>query len=184
MRLRSIATLTIAAAAAGLLLAATAQADFQTLYDDYRADGVIDGCAYSSTDLSSGLSEIPADVRQYDPGFAAAINGALDQVAAGCSAAPAVTTKDEVAAADGSPGPAVPHALAFHAAGTGRELPGVLVALIVVLGAFLATAAFLGAAHYYGWDLRGRLAPVRGAARGAERRLADSLRSLLDRLGF
>jgi hypothetical protein len=184
MRLRSTATLTIAAAAAALLLAAAAQADFQTLYDDYRADGAIDGCTYSSNDLSSGLSDIPADVRQYDPGFAAAINGALDQVAAGCNAAPAAPTKNEVAAADGSPGPAPPPALAIDASGSGREMPGVLVALIVVLGAVLAGGALLGAAHYYGWDLRGRLAPVSGAAQGAERRLADSLRSLLNRLGF
>jgi hypothetical protein len=184
MRFRPIATLTIAAAAAALLLAAPAQADFQTLYDDYRADGVIDGCAYSSSELSSGLADIPADVRQYDPGFTAAINGALDQVAAGCNAAPAAATKNEVAAPDGSPGPVVPHALAFHTAGTGREMPGVLVALIAVLGAALAAAALLAAAHYYGWDLRGRLAPVGGAARGAERRLADGVRSLLDKLGF
>jgi hypothetical protein len=183
MRLRPLATLTIAAAAATLLLPAIAGADFQTLYDDYRADGAIDGCAYSSSDLSAGLSEIPADVRQYDPGFSAAINAALDQVAAGCNVAPEAPAKDEVTAADGSPGPAVPHPLAFHAAGTGRGLPGVLVALIAVLGAALAAGAFLGAAHYYGWDLRRRVAPVSGAARGAERRLADGLRSLLDRLG-
>jgi hypothetical protein len=183
MRLRPLATLTIAAAAAALLLAAPAQADFQTLYDDYHADGVIDGCAYSSSELSSGLSDIPADVRQYDPGFAASINGALDQLAAGCNAPPAAA-KDEVAAADGSPGPAVPHRLAFHAADTGRQLPGVLVALIVVLGAALVVGALLSAAHYYGWDLRARVAPVSGTARGAERRLADRLRSLLDRLGF
>jgi hypothetical protein len=183
MRPCLLATLIIAAAA--LALPASAAADFQTLYSDYRADGVIDGCAYSSSELSSGLSDIPADVRQYDPGFAAAINAALDQVAAGCGTAAKVAgAKDEVSAADGSPGPAVPHRLAFVAAGTGRGLPAVLVALIAILGAALAAAALLAGAHYYGWDLRSRLAPVSGAARGAERRIADRLRWLQDRLGL
>ncbi|MEK6251454.1 MAG: hypothetical protein AABM43_05845 [Actinomycetota bacterium] len=142
MRPRLLATLTIAAAAAALLLVAPAQADFQTLYDDYRADGVIDGCAYSASELGSGLTDIPADVREYDPGFTDAINAALEQIATGCGTAPAAAaTKNEVAAADGSPGPAAPHPLAVHAAETGPALPGVLAALIVVLGAALATAA-------------------------------------------
>jgi len=39
MRPRLLATLTIATAA--LLLAAPAQADFQTLYNDYRNDGLV-----------------------------------------------------------------------------------------------------------------------------------------------
>ena len=141
MRPRLLVTLTVAAAA--LLLAAPAQADFQTLYDDYHADGVIDGCSYSASELAAGLTDIPADVRQYDPGFTAAINGALDQVAAGCNAAPAAATKNELATADGSPGPTAPHPLAVHAADAGPALPGVLAALIVLLGAGLATAAVL-----------------------------------------
>ena len=142
MRPRILVMLTIAAAA--LLLAAPAQADFQTLYDDYHADGVIDGCSYSASELAAGLTDIPADVREYDPGFSDAINAALEQIAAGCGTAPAVAaTKNEVVAADGSPGPAAPHPLAVHAAATGPALPGVLVALIVVVGAGLATAAVL-----------------------------------------
>ena len=142
MRPRLLATLTIAAAA--LLLAAPAQADFQTLYDDYHADGVIDGCSYSASELGAGLTDIPADVREYDPGFSDAINAALEQIAAGCGTAPAVAaTKNEVVAADGSPGPTVPRQLVVHAAEAGPALPGVLTALIVVMGAGLATAAVL-----------------------------------------
>lgn len=185
MRLRPFATLTIAAAAVVLLFPATAGADFQILFDDYRADGVIDGCAYSSSELTSGLGDIPTDISQYDPGFAEAINAGLEQAAAGCGVAPQeIVPKNEVIAADGSPGPPVPRPPDFRAPDTDQGLPAVLVALIIVLGAALAAGAVLGAAHYYGWDLRGRLAPVSGAARGAERRLTDSLRSLLDRLGF
>jgi hypothetical protein len=143
MRHRLCAT-TILAAAAVLLSAAPAQADFQTLYNDYRADGMIDGCAYSASELSSGLTDIPADVREYDPGFTDAINAALEQQAAGCGTTPkAAQTKNEVTASDGSPGPAVPHVLTIHAAAGGRSMPGVLVALIAVLGAALGAAAAL-----------------------------------------
>ena len=184
MRCRRAATLSIAAISV-LLLPATATADFQSLYDDYRTDGVIDGCAYSTGELSAGLGEVPADVREYDPGFSDALNAALEQAAAGCGAAPqAASTKNEVSAPDGSPGPALPHATAFPAGDGGRALPAVLTALIALLGTTLATAALLLAAHLYGWDLRGRLAPVSGAVQGAERRLAEGLRSLRDRLGF
>ena len=143
MRHRLGAT-TILATAAALLLAAPARADFQTLYNDYRADGAIDGCAYSAGELSSGLTDIPADVREYDPGFTDAINAALERQAAGCGTAPqAAATKNEVTASDGSPGPAVPHVLAIHTGGGGRSMPAVLVALIAVLGAVLGAAAVL-----------------------------------------
>jgi hypothetical protein len=186
MRFPRLAKLTIATLSAGLLLASPAWADFQTLYDDYRADGTINGCAFSSGELSGGLTDIPADVREYDPGFAEAINTALEQAAAGCGSAPAgaAAIKNEITAGDGSPGPAVPKAFVLAPADGGRGLPGVLIGLIALLGIALAAAALVGVAHYYGWDLRRRLAPAGTAARGAERRLADSLRSLLDRLGF
>jgi hypothetical protein len=149
----------ILTALVALLLAAPAEADFQTLYDDYRADGVIDGCAYTSGELSNGLGDIPADVRQYDPGFPEALNAALDQVAAGCHATPAAVARNEVTAADGSPGPAVPHGLAVQAGGPDRGLPGVLVALIAVLAAALGAAGVFALAHFYGWDLRPRRGP-------------------------
>ncbi|MGH2981858.1 MAG: hypothetical protein ACRDKV_07445 [Solirubrobacterales bacterium] len=186
MRPRFLATLA-ATAAAALLWAAPAGADFQTFYDDYRADGVIDGCSHSPSVLSSALNDIPADIREYDPAFAEAINAALEQAATGCGTGPqdAATSEEAVVlAADGSPGPAPPSPPAIPATGGDRDMPAILVALVAVLGLALAAAALLGAAHRYGWDLRCRLAPVGGAVRGAERRLSGGLRSLLDRLGF
>jgi hypothetical protein len=120
---------------------------------------VIDGCGISAGELSSGLSEIPADVREYDPGFAAAINSALEQAAGGCDAAPqAAKIENEVTAPDGSPGPARPKPLAFASTDSGRGMPAVLVGLMVVLGAALGTAALLVASRRYGWDVPGRLA--------------------------
>ena len=159
MRLARLAKLTFAALAAGLLLAAPAQADFQTLYDQYRAHGGIDGCAVSSGELSNGLADIPADVREYDPGFAVAINGALEQAAGGCGEGPqkAAAIKNEISASDGSPGAAVPKAFAIPAADGGRGLPAALIGLIAVLGLALVAAAGLGVARYYGWDVRSLL---------------------------
>jgi hypothetical protein len=156
VRLPHLAKLTLAALAAGLLLTVPAQADFQTLYDQYRAHGGIDGCAFSSGELSSGLADIPADVREYDPGFAVAINAALEQAAAGCGEGPqhAAAIKNEISASDGSPGSAVPKAFALPAVDRGRGLPAALIGLIAVLALALGAAAVLGVARYYGWDVR------------------------------
>ena len=140
-----LSTLTIVAALSLVLLGpTTAAADFQSLFDDYRTDGVIDGCSYSSSELSAGLSDIPADVRQYDPTYVEAINTALYQSAAGCGLAPAETeTANEVTAADGSPGPMVEKPTALRTAGAGRDVPAMLVALIAALGAALAACVAL-----------------------------------------
>lgn len=153
MRSRTLATLITNAALALLLLPSLAQADFQTLFDDYRADGTIDGCNYSQGDLSAGLGSVPSDVRQYDPGFSDAINAAMEQAAAGCNASPseASSIKNEISAADGSPGPARPKGLALASPGDARDIPAVLIGVMVLLGAALGAAAALLASRRYGW---------------------------------
>ena len=152
MRARLLLPLTIAACLSGLLVPALAQADFQTLFNDYRADGTIDGCNYSESDLSAGLGSVPSDVRQYDPGFTDAINAALQQAAAGCNAGPqAASIANEVSAADGSPGPAPPKGLALAKPGDARDIPVVLIALMVALAAALGAAATWAAGRRYGW---------------------------------
>ena len=156
MRSRPLAKMLALAALTLLALPAFASADFQTLYDDYRSDGSIDGCAYSTAQLSSGLNGIPADVREYDPGFSDAINAALEQAAGGCGVSPqaASDARNQISAADGSPGPAVQHGAAFRAGDEGRSMPLVLGGLIALLGAALAAAAVLVADQRYGWGLR------------------------------
>ena len=149
----------ILTALVALLLAAPAEADFQTLYDDYRADGVIDGCAYTSGELSNGLGDIPADVRQLRPRLPRGAERGSGPGGGGLPRHPRRGRRNEVTAADGSPGPAVPHKLAFQTGGPDRGLPGVLVALIAVLSAALSAAAVLALAHFYGWDLRLRRGP-------------------------
>lgn len=179
--------LPVATVIAILALPASAQGDFQTLYDDYRDNGQIEACRYSSTDLSAGLSEIPADVREYDPGFAEAINAALEAIAAGCGtgtepsdsgAGPAITAKD------GSPGPPNPRPSGHEAAAGESGVPGVLIALIAILGATLAIAALVAAGRFYGWDLGRRLAPLRDAVRALGERVVDGFWAMRDRLGF
>ena len=159
MRSHPLATILALAALALLALPAAASADFQTLYDDYRTDGIIDGCSYSTAELSSGLNGIPADVREYDPGFSDAIDTALEQASAGCGTRPqaAAHGKSQISAADGSPGPAPQHATAFRPDDAGRGMPFVLGALIGLLAASLAAAALLVADRHYRWGLRDRL---------------------------
>jgi hypothetical protein len=160
MRLCHLATFAIAVVAL-LLVPASAGADFQTLYNDYRADGFIDGCSYSASDLSAGLNDIPADVREYDPAFSDAINAALEQAAVGCNASPqqAASIKNEISAPDGSPGPAPPKNVTVPDTGGGRDMPAVLVALMVVLGTGLGAVGALAVARRYGGGASGRSQP-------------------------
>lgn len=102
------AAISLLAACLALALVPSAEAaDVDRLYDEYRSSGLIRPCAHSDAELRDGLAEIPADVRAYDPGFADAVNAALEQRAS-CGTAPASPASPEGArlAADGSPGPA------------------------------------------------------------------------------
>jgi hypothetical protein len=72
--IRMTAALATAVLAAG---AATAQADFNSVFNDYQGDGSINACAHSPGDLKSAAGSIPNDVAQYAPDFPAAVSGAL-----------------------------------------------------------------------------------------------------------
>ena len=152
MRIRPPAALATIAAMVLLLSPSLARADFQTLFNDYRGDGNIYGCDYSESELRAGLTSIPSDVRQYDTGFADAINLALQQAATGCNVSPsqAAPTSNQITAADGSPGPGPPKSLALGHDGDGRDIPAILVAMMVALGAALGAAAALFAARHHG----------------------------------
>lgn len=180
-RARQIA---LAAAVGLLVLPGLARADFQTLYDDYRVDGGIDGCEYQSGDLTGALGAIPADVREYDPGFAEALNTALEQLAAGCEEESDASSEQSAGAiaADGSPGPPRPRVVQV-AGEVDSSLPAVLVAVIVVLGAALAAGVLMVAVRFFGWDPGRRLAGATTPLRRLRERLADGLWALRDRLG-
>lgn len=142
------------------------QVGFQGLYDEYQKLGFVFGCAHRESDLRTALSSIPADIAAYDPGFAEALDSALEQQASGCSGAlssPFPQTPASAAgtinAADGAPGPANQRPLgtlpAPEAADTG--IPAVLIILASLLGTGLLVAAVLSLSHYFGWGLRDRL---------------------------
>jgi hypothetical protein len=106
--LAAVACVVSAAAPAG------AGAQLDALYDEYLNSGVVAGCAHSQGEIESALKEIPADIRAYDPGFAAALTNALEQRASGCEQAEQLaqdvlipTLFGTSEAPDGSPGPAV-----------------------------------------------------------------------------
>jgi hypothetical protein len=175
-----------ALAMAALLLApAGAGAQPERLYNDYRADGAINACAYSADSLSAALGDIPADVRAYDPGFAEALNLALDQHVGGCSQP---QPSDEEAGAgvvvgsDGSPGPANPRPVRAESGAEEPGLPFALVATIALLGAAVALAAMLGLGRYLGRDVGRPFARLDGATRRAGRRLADGIWALRERV--
>ena len=155
-RLRPALVLALAAA---LLLPASAtaapaapQVGFQGLYDEYQKLGFVFGCAYRESDLRSALSSIPADIAAYDPGFADALDSALEQQASGCGGALSspfpqtpVSAAGTIIADDGSPGPANQRPLgtlpAPEKADTG--IPAVLIVLASLLGIALLVAAAL-----------------------------------------
>jgi hypothetical protein len=185
-RMRIARPLALALSTSILLLApATALAQFQRLYDEYkRTGGRIDACAHAAGDLTAALGEIPADVRAYDPGFADALNRALDQQAAGCGRAQgqgAQRGAGTAVAADGSPGPANPAPMKLPTAAEEPGFPPALVAAMVVLAAILGLAGGVAIARHYGW--RPPPPRARGPGRRLGERLADGFWVLRDRLG-
>jgi hypothetical protein len=178
----------LAVALAALLLApAVAAAQFERLYNEYkRTGGQIDACAYSTEDLTAALGEIPADVRAYDPGFADALNLALDEHVGGCGEAPQREAPSEgsgiVVTEDGSPGPTDPRPVRL--AGTAEEpgFPLALAAAMAVGAALVGLGSGLALARRYGWtpgpDGRGP-----GGTRRLGERITDSLWVLRDRIG-
>ena len=145
------------ALAAVLLLPATAaaasalpQVGFQGLYDEYQRLGFVLGCSHRESDLRSALSSIPADIAAYDPGFADALDSALEQRASGCTGAPTspfpqtpVSSAGTVLADDGSPGPANQRPLGSLPAPEQADtsIPPALIVLASLLGIALLAAA-------------------------------------------
>jgi hypothetical protein len=179
--------LLLALALGALLAPATAVAQVERLYDEYkRTGGQIDACAYSAGELSAALGQIPADVRAYDPGFADALNLALDEHVAGCGKAQPKQQAPQrssgtAVASDGSPGPANPAPTKLATATEKPGFPAALVAVMVLLGVVLGLAAGVVIARYYGW----RPPPPRSRRPGRRlgERLADGFWVLRDRLG-
>jgi hypothetical protein len=133
---------------------AAAGAGFDQLFGEYRATGNVDGCAHTTADLSEVLAAVPADVKAYDPGFADALNAALERRAAGCAGVrESLSVPLDVAgttrAGDGSPGPRAPRRLASMSADAGA--PSDLGAIVVALGVGAAAVA-IGAG--LGWRVR------------------------------
>jgi hypothetical protein len=63
----------IAVAAATLAVVPVAGADFQSVYQDYQADGQIDECRHSAGSLDDARRQVPNDIEQYAPDFPAAV---------------------------------------------------------------------------------------------------------------
>src|SRR3954470_6285864 len=102
-------SLILALALASLLFAPSAggASRFRALYDEYLHTHAVNGCAHGEGELQAALTSIPADVEAYDPGFADALNTALESRTAGCEPRLPSVGGAVRPAADGSPGPPV-----------------------------------------------------------------------------
>jgi hypothetical protein len=186
--MRMARTLIPALAVAALLVApGTAAAQFERLYNEYKeTGGRIDACAYSADELAAALGEIPADVRAYDPGFADALNQALDEQVGGCGQAQQRETPDEgggtVVAEDGSPGPADPRPVRLAGGAEEPGFPLALAAAMAVAAALLGLGCGLALARYHRWRPAAGSRRAGGARRLGER-LSDSFWVLRDRFG-
>lgn len=126
--------------------AGTATAATIDLYDDYRANGRIDGCQNTEANLEEALETIPGDIAAYDPGFAEALNTALNDRALGCSGEDLGLGDALVAipgaSPDGSPGPPpAPVSVIGAPAAPDGPSSAPLVALALVTLALAGTAA-------------------------------------------
>jgi hypothetical protein len=79
----SALALATSAAVAPVAHAAKGNAFLVTFYD-YKADGVINGCSYTESQLKDAQSQVPPDIEQYAPDFPGALQAALEQRARGC----------------------------------------------------------------------------------------------------
>ena len=81
---RRLSSLAVVAALLALAAAPSARADdFQQIFGDYRADGVVSPCSHSEGSLHSAQGQIPNDIEQYAPDFPAALQSALEARARG-----------------------------------------------------------------------------------------------------
>jgi hypothetical protein len=80
----TIAALALAASAGAAPLAHAASNAFLVTFYDYKADGVINGCAYTQSQLKDAQRSVPPDIEQYAPDFPGALQAALEQRARGC----------------------------------------------------------------------------------------------------
>lgn len=108
MRRAALSACLAALALGGFAPAASADI-FQTILNDFKADGEITPCRYSVGDLNTALALVPSDFEQYAPGFREQVQAALQTHAAGgCSERPAQQEEAPAAPAPAAPPPTAP----------------------------------------------------------------------------
>ena len=113
---RALLTACLAALGLGALAPAASADIFQTMLNDFKADGEISACRYSVAELNAGLALVPPDLEQYAPGFREQAQVALQTHAAGgCSERPA-PQQEEAAPAAAAPAAPPPTAARPEAA--------------------------------------------------------------------
>lgn len=156
--------------------AAAAADDFQTIFQDYKADGQLNGC-YKAYQLHNAGQQIPPDIEQYAPGFGDAVAGAQS----GCNRGGRQPAEEEPVApiSAGTPGPGTPAAakkktvkeppapkkvpepvlaklpqphLTPATSGVSSETPGGLIVLLAAAGIALLLALAWAISWFMGWS--------------------------------
>ncbi len=168
--------------------AAASADDFQTVFNDYKDNGQLDGC-YKPFQLHNAGQQIPPDVEQYAPGF----GDALTAGQAGCRSGgggQAPVEEEPAPISAGTSGPSTPAApkkktvkeppapkkvpepvlaklpqpnLQPATSGVSGDTPGGLIALIVAAGAALLIALAWAIAWFMGWSPERLTKPVSAA---------------------
>src|SRR3954447_11599658 len=98
--MRSIRAILLMVAALAVVVPSAHAAGFDAIFKDFKADGEIDPCKYSASELAKAKHDVPPDIEQYAPDFPDALQAAIEARAKG-----ACTKKTQTTAA-AAPAPA------------------------------------------------------------------------------
>src|SRR3954447_10492753 len=97
--MRSIRAILLMVAALAVVVPSAHAAGFDAIFKDFKADGEIDPCKYSASELAKAKKDVPPDIEQYAPDFPDALQAAIEARAKNqcgkkkaAAAAPAATT--------------------------------------------------------------------------------------------
>src|SRR5947209_13974870 len=106
--MRPIRAIALAVAALALVASSAQASTFDNIFKDFKADGKIDPCRYSASDLAKAKKAVPPDIEQYAPDFPDALQAAIEARAKGACTKKAAPAAPAPAAATPAPPAATP----------------------------------------------------------------------------
>src|SRR5437660_4976035 len=107
--MRPIRAIALAVAALALVASSAQASTFDNIFKDFKADGKIDPCKYSASELAKAKKDVPPDIEQYAPDFPDALQAAIEARARGaCDKKTAASAPAAAAPAPAATPPAPP----------------------------------------------------------------------------